>query len=262
MVTRRRPPGRLLLWSAVVLVVAVLVTAMLRDEPGRVGDPTVGDVVRIGVVEGESIPDYLRSSGEELAQLLATPTEQVEVYALVVFATYLNPDQLTPVLAGAAPAEVITRVPLPGTQTEIVRIPVGRLPDDVRAGMVQVAKRKEREARDYRDRSGEMTSDDDVRQVYESNAWVADQEAAAYRSSCACVYAAVVRAAPAVLDEIARRPGVRTVDPAPEVVRLDRAVFLPPLPEQEDVVRPPADDHLPGLDRTTDGGSGGMVWPK
>lgn len=262
MVIRWRPPGRLLFWSAVVLVVAVLLTAMLRDEPGGGGDPTVGDVVRVGVVEGESIPDYLRASREELAQLSATATEHGEVYALVVFATYLSPDQLAPVLAKATPSEVITRVPLPGTQTEIMRIPAGRLPDDVRAGMVQVAERKEREARDYRDRASGMTDDDDLRQVYESNARVADQEAAAYRSSCACVYAAVVRAAPTVLDELARRPDVRVVDPAPEVVRLDRAVFLPPLPEQEDVVRPPADDHLPASDGSADSGSGGMVWPK
>jgi hypothetical protein len=29
------------------------------------------------------------------------------------------------------------------------------------------------------------------------------------------------------------------VDPAPDVTRLDRAVFLPPLPEQTGTVRPP-----------------------
>ncbi|MEV4386571.1 hypothetical protein AB0J68_12800, partial [Micromonospora sp. NPDC049580] len=40
---------------------------------------------------------------------------------------------------------------------------------------------------------------------------------------------------------VAARPDVRAVDPAPEVYRLDRTVFTPPLPEQRDVVRPPAD---------------------
>ncbi|MBM0239561.1 hypothetical protein JNW88_24810, partial [Micromonospora sp. ATA32] len=42
---------------------------------------------------------------------------------------------------------------------------------------------------------------------------------------------------PAVLRRVAARAGVRAVDPAPEVRRLDRAVFTPPLPEQDDVAR-------------------------
>jgi hypothetical protein len=35
------------------------------------------------------------------------------------------------------------------------------------------------------------------------------------------------------------------VDPAPEVERLDRTVFLPLLPEQATVVAPPPDRALP-----------------
>ena len=49
----------------------------------------------------------------------------------------------------------------------------------------------------------------------------------------------VVRATPAALDQIAARPEVRAVDPAPEVRRLDRAVFLPAaVPSRS--ARPPA----------------------
>jgi hypothetical protein len=74
------------------------------------------------------------------------------------------------------------------------------------------------------------------RQAYETAARTAGAEAAAYRSGCACVFAAVVRGAPAALQLVATRPGVRAVDPAPEVQRLDRAEFRPPLPEQDGTV--------------------------
>jgi hypothetical protein len=120
--------------------------------------------------------------------------------------------------------------------------------------MAQVADRKEAEAAEYRTLSDKLTGDGarerQLRRVYDSGAAVAAAEATAYRSSCPCVYAAVIRATPAVLEEISTRPEVRAVDPAPEVRRLDRAVFLPPLPEQDDVVRPPADTALPSPDPT------------
>jgi hypothetical protein len=77
--------------------------------------------------------------------------------------------------------------------------------------------------------------------VYASGAEVATAEAAAYRRHCSCVYAAVVHAAPAALRALADRPEVRVVDPAPEIRRLDRTVFLPPLPDQVTRAEPPAD---------------------
>lgn len=136
-------------------------------------------------------------------------------------------------------------MPLPGRQTEIVRIPALRVPDDVVAGMEEVAARKDTEAADYQARAaavdGDGVGERELRERYVSGAEVATAEAAAYRTGCACVYAAVVRAAPQVLRGVAARPDVRAVDPAPEVYRLDRTVFTPPLPEQRDVVRPPAD---------------------
>ena len=96
-----------------------------------------------------------------------------------------------------------------------------------------------REARDYEERAG-AADDPGVQDAYRRAARTANAEATAYRTHCSCVYAAVVRAAPSALAELARRPGVRAVDPAPEVRSLDRAVFQPPLPEQTDLVGPQA----------------------
>ncbi|BCL12943.1 hypothetical protein [Micromonospora sagamiensis] len=242
---------RLLGWVALVSVSAVLLTAVWATDRPPTGDRTVGEVTRVGVGQGDSIPGYLRSAGDELAALPdpAPSASAGSTWALVSLAEYLPPDRLAPVLGDVPVSAVFGRVPLPGRQTQIVRIPARRVPEDVRAGMVELADRKDREAADYRTRGAELTGDGprerELRQLYDSGAEVAAAEAAAYRAGCSCVYAAVVRAEPARLRTVAARPGVRTVDPAPEVERLDRTVFTPPLPEQEDLVRPPTDEQLP-----------------
>jgi hypothetical protein len=137
------------------------------------------------------------------------------------------------VLGGTAVAEVYARAPLPGTVTPVVRIPAYRLPDDVVAGMLTEAAHRDREQADYRrlgDHAGTVVR---LRQAYETAAAVAAAEAHAYRRKCACVFAAVVRGDPPALHRVARRAEVRAVDPAPEVHRLDRVEFRPPLPEEQ-----------------------------
>ncbi|WFE41429.1 hypothetical protein [Micromonospora sp. WMMD998] len=234
----RRSRSTALTWLALgcALVVLVVAVAQRRDRP--VGDRTVGEVTRVGVADGASVPAYLRAAGAELAGLDAP-----DGYALVSFAAYLTPARAAETLAGTPVSAVLARVPLPGRQTEIVRLAVLRLPDDAVAAMAEVAARKDREAAEYRARAaaGSATADPGRRRVYDTGAAVAAGEAAGYRAGCACVYAAVVRGGPAALRALADRPGVRVVDPAPEVTRLDRTVFTPPLPEQRDVARPPAD---------------------
>ncbi|GAB7037841.1 MULTISPECIES: hypothetical protein [Catenuloplanes] len=239
-----RTPGRLrfLTAAAVAASVAVLLTVVwAADRPPPSGDDTVGDVVRVGVAEGGSIPGYADASAAELAAL----DGGASTFALVTFTEYLAPDRLAAALDGRATAVVVGRVPLPGTQTEIVRIAVQRLPADLIGGMGVIAERKDREAEDYRRLSAKLTGDSapetELRTVYDSGATVAAAEATAYREACSCLYAAVIRATPAELTAVAERPEVRVVDPAPELSRLDRAVLLPPLPEQDDVVTPPVD---------------------
>nr|WP_245719202.1 hypothetical protein [Micromonospora rhizosphaerae] len=246
-------------WAALLCAVAVLITAIWAGRREPVGDRTVGEVTRVGVAAGDPIPDYLRAASDELARLpdASPPATGDGTYALVTFASYLTPRRVAAALDGVPVSAVVARVPLPGRQTEIVRIPAMRVPVDVVAGMAEVAARKDREAADYRARSVAPTgaADPELRRLYDTGARVAAEEAAAYRSGCACVYAAVIRATPEVLRRVAARPGVRAVDPAPEVRRLDRTVFTPPLPEQRDVARPPADEGLTGPAVTPTGGA-------
>ncbi len=244
----RRRPARsgLLTWIALACALAVLAAALWDRRREPVSDRTVGEVTRVGVTDGDSIPDYQRAAAARLAALGAPASPGTGDYALVSFAAYLTPAKLADTLGGTPVSAVVARVPLPGRQTEIVRIAAMRLPDDVVAGMAEVATRKDREAADYRARAAAPSAsvDAELRRVYDTGASVSAQEAAAYRSGCACVYAAVVRDAPDALRALATRPGVRVVDAAPQVRRLDRTVFTPPLPEQRDVVRPPADTGL------------------
>lgn len=231
---------RLLTGLALAGAAAMLITVVTITDRGPGVETPSGDVVRVGVVEGQSVPGYLRSSRGELAALLPSAGSPVagETWALVSLAAYVPPDRLPGVLDGAAVAQVYARAPLPDVRTQVVKIPVYRLPEDVVAGMSNAALARDREQADYRKLGGELEGDgvDEIRlrRAYDSAARTAAAEAAAYRARCACVFAAVVRAAPAALDRIAGRPEVRVVDPAPEVRRLDRTEFRPLHPEQLD----------------------------
>jgi hypothetical protein len=240
-----RGPAGLRGWFAVaVAAVAALSLAVLWTAQRGGGSPTPsgsGDLVEVGVVEGQSIPTYLRASRQELAALTDPSAPPAgDTWALVSLNSYVAPGRLPALLAGAGVAQVYARVPLPAVQTQVVRIPVYRLPQDVTAGMAAAALERDQEQAEYLRLDGRLVGDgpseERTRQAYGAAAATAAAEAAAYRSGCACVFAAVVRAAPAGLRQIADRAGVRVVDPAPEVRSLDNTEFRAPLPEQSGTV--------------------------
>jgi hypothetical protein len=135
-------------------------------------------------------------------------------------------------------------VPLPGRQTERVTLSAIRLPDDLVAAMGRVAERKELDAARYTTLAQEQP-EGTLRQIYTSNAEVSRAEATAYRDSCACVFAVVVRASAGALVALAEQAPVRAVDPATELNDPAGAVFAPPLPEQTDRATPPVDQVMP-----------------
>ncbi|MGE5829035.1 MAG: hypothetical protein ACM30G_11850 [Micromonosporaceae bacterium] len=227
---RRWPPLGLAAVALVIAVAAMVVWRAARPAPATL--PTDASV-RVGVRDGDLIPEYLAAGRAELDRL-AGSAPSVEIYALVSLARYLPPDQLVPLLGpGLRSVGAYARVPLPRRQTELVRLPAQRLPADVIAAMDLVAARK----------SAHLTDPAAGPDPVES------AEAAAYRQHCACVYALVVRGRPAALRELAARAEVRGVDPAPEVTNVAAAVFIAPLPEQVDRVQPPPDDGPPPVQR-------------
>jgi hypothetical protein len=247
----------------IVTGVALTATAALvfavawAGRPGGPAGEDPADVVRVGVVEGQSVGGYLAASRRELT-MLTDPSGPAagDTWALVSLRDYTAPAQLPALLADAAVAQVYARVPLPGTRTQVSLIPVYTMPGDVSAGMLNVALVRDQEQADYsrleRSLTGAGNREQRLRQTYANAARIAAQEAAAYRAGCSCVFAAVIRAAPATLDGIASRPGVRAVDPAPEVRSLDHTEFRPPLPEEVGTVSPepsagPVPTALPGV---------------
>lgn len=234
-----RGPARLRFVVGVSLLSAmvVLVTALWaqrHDADDEAPGPALGPV---GVVQGQPVDGYVRATREELAALRQPSTEATApMFALLSFTGYLSPVELVPVLAGASVAQVYARVPLGGIASQVQRIPAYRVPEDVRAGMLDEARLRDRERGEFvrLDVTVVGTGDGEqrLRRAYRAAAEVAGVEADAYRAGCGCVFAAVVYATVDVLGQIAVRPGVRAVDPAPEIRRLDRVEFRPPLPEQ------------------------------
>lgn len=233
---------------------AVLFTAVWASGGTPAGNRGVDEVTRVGVAAGESIPGYMQDATADLAALpaAASPPSGDGTFALVSLSTYLTPQRAAVVLDDVPVAAVIGRVPMPERQTEVVRITTPGLPDDVVAAMTDLAARKDREAGDYRARAATVSPGrPEQRELYLSAAHMAAAEATAYRGGCACVYAAVVRAEPVALRRVASQPDVRVVDPAPEVRRLDRTVFTPPLPEQDAVAQPLANTDMTTPDPVT-----------
>jgi hypothetical protein len=225
--------------TVVTLSLGVIWTA--RHDGGTPTPADSGDLVEVGVVQGQSVAAYLRASRQELAALTDPSAPAAgDTWALVSLDAYVPPGRLPALLAGAGVAQVYARVPLPAVQTQVIRIPVYRLPQDVTAGMAAAALQRDQEQAEYlrlgERFKGEGPNEERARRAYGAAASAAGAEATAYRSGCACVFAAVIRAAPAGLRTIADRPGVRVVDPAPEVRSLDNTEFRAPLPEQSGTV--------------------------
>lgn len=234
---------------ATVLTVAAVVisvyTATRTSEPGQ----PVGRIVPIGAFRGDSIPNYVATSNAALSQIVAAAQSRPkprEMYALVAFKSYVTPSDLSTLLAGVHVTTAFMRVPLPGVPTEFVQVQAYSLPGDVNIRMLSEARIQGQSAKDLQALAAQNNGSSDEQQrlhaSYERLADVASQEAMAYRSLCACVYAAVIYAPPAALGALAARGEVRVVDAVPNLPSPDRARFVPPVPEQDGLADPPPDN--------------------
>jgi hypothetical protein len=223
-------------WVSAVVVVAATVAVVTTWGTGKPAPPDLPATPtgRVGVSDGDPVPAYVAAQRAELERL-TTQDPGTQVYALVSFTRYLTPAQVATVSAGVTTIAGYARAPLPGQQTELVRLPANRLPDDLTVAITEVAGRKTAEAAGYRTQTAKGGAD---QTRYGFSADVASREADSYRSGAGCVYALVVRATPPELTALADRPDVRVVDAAPEVTDVAQGVFVAPLPEQVDRVQP------------------------
>ncbi|MGH3648988.1 MAG: hypothetical protein ACRDTM_17645 [Micromonosporaceae bacterium] len=231
--TRGAVRRRVLFSTGVVAAFALLMASVWAARQPPTSPTEVGYVVRVGVADGQSISSYDEAADRELEDLADQGGEPA--YALVSFSAYLTPDRFATPLGDVEVHRGYARAPLRDIRTDVVEITVRTMPGDLRTGMVSVAEDRAARAEAYRRDAAKLTGSSEVerqqRESYQAKAEDAAAEAAAYRSMCSCLYAAVVRGTPGALDRLGQAAGVRTVDPAPEVTDLSRAVFVPPIPE-------------------------------
>jgi hypothetical protein len=242
---RRGPSGKLAVAGVVLglAVASIIVAQSNQSHPLNIPDRSA----RVGVTDGDWIPDYLAAGRDRLSRLaLAAP--DVPVYALVSLSKYLTPDQVATLVrtavattSGNSSGQLTTvyakaRALIPGRQTEVVTLSANRVPDDLVATLANLAAGKDAEAARYdAQAAGAANSPATI------SAQIDREEARQYRQKCACIYALVVKGVPAALARLADQPETRVVDPAPQVVDPSSTAFLPPLPEQSERVTPPVD---------------------
>jgi hypothetical protein len=232
--------------APVACLAVVLVAVYAAGRPTASPPGPIGTSVRLGVREGDSIPEYIATSKADLANLVAqnaSATNPPKFYALVSLTDYVTPDRLAALLDGLNLQITTTIMRVPSDeQTEIVQLSVTHLPDELERGMLATADRKRQSAAEDEAKlkllDGDSATADTVRAQYRMEFAVDSLEESRYRAYCACVYAVVVYAKLPVLAELAARTGVRAVE-ARDLQFPDLAVFLPPFPDQNDRAEPP-----------------------
>ncbi|HKE64996.1 MAG TPA: hypothetical protein VKB59_10165 [Micromonosporaceae bacterium] len=230
--------------AAVGLLVLAVYTA---TRPAAVDDDAAVPV-RVGVNTGDSVKTYISRSNAathdaaQSSNAAGAPTR----YALVSLTDYLTPQAFTARLAGTKVVRVFMASHAPSPPAEVFYASVDKVPDDIVAAMMTVAMEKKI---DYADAAralqildhanGKTPDDAAVHDSYEQAQKADAAEEKAFRSQCACVFAAVVHGSVAQLATLVSRPGVRVVDLAPMTGRPDQDVFSPLLPDQRLVAKPP-----------------------
>jgi hypothetical protein len=206
--------------------------------------PTLGPAV------GADIDAHFAAARERAVSLSRSDPDQDHL-ALVSLNKGLTPEETGVLLqeSGLEVRRAYLRAPVPGDPEEIEF----QTPSDIVTGLEQVfseiAARKAKEQQDLLGTARTITSgtpaEVEFRELYESDARLAGQEAAAFRTPCACVFALVVEARAAELAELPALPVVRGVEVAPRGAELSR-LEVDPLPPTAKGVVPPPSSRTPG----------------
>ena len=198
----------------------------------------------LGPQVGAEIDAHFAEARERIVELSRRDPED-RYLALVSLNKGLTPEEVGELLeeSGLEVARAYLRAPVPGEPEEIVF----QTPGDVVAGLRQVfsetAARKAQEQQDLlgtaRTIEAGTPEEEAFRRLYEADARIAGQEAAAYRAGCACVFALVVEAEIAALAELLALPIVRGVEAAPRTADLSELDISPLSPTEQGVVAAP-----------------------
>lgn len=198
----------------------------------------------LGPAVGDPIDAHFDAARERAVELARSDPDR-RYLALVSLNKGLTPEQTGQLLqeSGLEVRRAYLRAPVPGEAEEIVF----QTPKDIVTGLQQVfSEIAARKAQEQQDLIGTARTIDpgtpeeaEFRALYEADARTAGQEAAAYRTGCACVFALVVEASVGELAELPALPVVRGVELAPRSAELSSLDIQPVSPDEQGVVAPP-----------------------
>ena len=199
----------------------------------------------LGPGGGDDIDAHFAAARERAVELSRNEPEQ-NYLALVSLTKGLTPQETGEFLQESEleVRRAYLRAPVPGEPEEIVF----QTPRDIVPGLEQVfseiAARKAQEQQELlgtaRTIEAGTPEEEEFRRVYEADARLAGQEAAAYRTGCACVFALVVEGTAAELAELPALPVVRGVEVAPRGAELSALDVRPLSPDEQGVVSAPS----------------------
>ena len=199
----------------------------------------------LGPGVGDQIDQHFAAARERAVDLSRREPD-ARYLALISLNKALTPEEVGELLleSGLEVRRGYLRAPVPGQPEEIVFETPGEVVAGLQRVFSEIAARKAKEQQDLLETAKTIeagTPDEQAfKKLYEADAKTAGQEAAAYRTGCACVFALVVEAEAAELAELPALPVVRGVELAPRSVDLAALDVRPLAPSEQGVVAPPS----------------------
>ena len=203
----------------------------------------------LGPAVGDEIDPHFAAARERAVELSRSDPDASHL-ALVSLNKGLTPQEVGELAeeSGLEVRRAYLRAPIEGDPEEIVFQAPGELVSGLQQVFAQVAARKAKEQQDLlgtaKTISAGTPEEQEFRELYESDARLAAQEAAAYRGDCACVFALVVDGEVRELAELPALPVVRGVEVARRGAELGSLDVRPLAPTEQGVVAPPS-THQP-----------------
>ena len=247
------PQLGLLLVAAVFLAGAGV--ALARSSPDRAPQPqqVAGEQalpLELGPPVGADVDDHFATARARVLALSQDAPDDAFL-ALVSLVDELTPAQAAGLVAGSdlAVRRAYVRAPVGGSAEVLPVETPGEVAADLTALFSATADRRAEEQRELELLAASITAVNDserrFKDLYVADARTKGQEAAAYRTACACVLALVVEGTARQLAELTARPSVRGLEVARRGAELT-ALQVDALPPEVTGVRPAPVTTVPG----------------
>ena len=242
------PQLGLLLVASVFLAAAGAALALSGPEAVRERQQAEREAslpLTLGPGVGDEIDQHFAAARERAVDLSRREPD-ARYLALISLNKALTPEEVGELLleSGLEVRRAYLRAPVPGQPEEIVFQTSGEVVAGLQRVFSEIAARKAQEQQDLlgtaRTIEPGTPEEEAFKRLYEADAKTAGQEAAAYRTGCACVFALVVEAEAAELAALPALPVVRGVELAPRGVELAALDVRPLAPSEQGVVAPPS----------------------